>query len=88
MRAWPTRGVSGGPCGGSYALLVGLVRNLVDNAIRYRSSHATVNVTVSRQAGRVRLTVDDSGPGISGPDRPCESARSHGEDSSLDGLRG
>jgi two-component system sensor histidine kinase QseC len=56
------------PVNGDETLLAVLVRNLVDNAIRYCPSHATVKVTVSRQAGHVRLKVDDSGPGMGEPD--------------------
>ena len=42
-----------------------LVRNLVDNAIRYSPAAATVKVTVSRQKNHVRLKIEDSGPGLS-----------------------
>jgi two-component system sensor histidine kinase QseC len=54
---------------GDATLLGVLVRNLVDNAIRYSPEEAVVNVTVDRQAGGVRLTVEDSGPGMNPADR-------------------
>jgi len=51
---------------GEGTLLAVLVRNLVDNAIRYSPDEATVAVTVARTDGTVRLTVEDSGPGMNG----------------------
>ena len=50
-------------------LLAVLVRNLVDNAIRYSPSDARVSVEISSTNVGVRLSVDDSGPGISEDDR-------------------
>lgn len=46
-------------------LLRVLIRNLVDNAIRYNSTRAIVKVSVLRVADRVRMIVEDSGPGLS-----------------------
>jgi signal transduction histidine kinase len=37
---------------------------LIDNACKYSPDAGTVAVTVTTDAGRIRLTVDDSGPGI------------------------
>jgi signal transduction histidine kinase len=37
---------------------------LLDNACKYSPDGGTVRVAVATEAGRVRLTVDDSGPGI------------------------
>jgi two-component system sensor histidine kinase QseC len=45
-----------------------LVRNLVDNALRYSPDGARVQVSVAAQAGRVVLQVQDSGPGMSEAD--------------------
>jgi two-component system sensor histidine kinase TctE len=45
-------------------LLRAMVANLVDNAIRYTPAHGCVTVTLERDAGEVRLLVEDSGPGI------------------------
>jgi len=45
-------------------LLAVLVRNLVDNAVRYSPAGARVQVSVRRHAGRVVLRVEDSGPGV------------------------
>ena len=51
---------------GDEAWLGVLVRNLVDNAIRYSPPGAEVQVSVGADAqGRVALSVDDSGPGLS-----------------------
>lgn len=41
-----------------------LVRNLIDNAIRYSPAGAQVAVATGVQDGQVCLTVDDTGPGI------------------------
>jgi len=37
---------------------------LLDNACKYSPEGGTVSVAVSNESGRVRLTVDDAGPGI------------------------
>jgi two-component system, OmpR family, sensor kinase len=41
-----------------------LLRNLVDNAVRYTPAAGRVDVTVGSSAGAARLTVSDDGPGI------------------------
>ncbi len=46
-----------------------LLRNLVDNAIKYTPPSGRVDVEVCRVANRLVLTVDDSGPGIPEQDR-------------------
>lgn len=58
-------------CGipGDETLLAILVRNLVDNAVRYSPSAARVKVAVQRKAGHVVLSVEDSGPGLTEADR-------------------
>jgi len=54
---------------GEPTLLAVLVRNLVDNALRYCPAGARVVVGVSQSRGRVQLRVDDSGPGLAEVDR-------------------
>lgn len=54
---------------GNETLLAVLLRNLIDNAIRYSPPTARVKVGVRKQSGRVALSVEDSGPGLSGEDR-------------------
>lgn len=49
--------------------LTTLVKNLVDNAIRYTPEHGRVDLSVEREADRVMLRVADSGPGIPAADR-------------------
>jgi len=53
---------------GNATLLAVLVRNLVDNAVRYSPRAASVRVVVEQHAERVALTVEDSGQGLSGAD--------------------
>jgi two-component system sensor histidine kinase QseC len=50
---------------GDATLLAVLVRNLVDNAIRYCPANATVRVALAGNARRPQLTIEDSGPGLS-----------------------
>lgn len=46
-----------------------LVRNLVDNAIRYTPEGGKVDITVRRAQAQVVLQVDDTGPGIPAAER-------------------
>lgn len=41
-----------------------LLRNLVDNALRYSPEGARVRVRIARQGSQVQLQVEDSGPGL------------------------
>jgi two-component system sensor histidine kinase QseC len=49
---------------GDSTLLAVLLRNLVDNAVRYSASGGEVEVRVASDDGSVLLSVTDSGPGI------------------------
>jgi two-component system sensor histidine kinase QseC len=55
-----------GTCGvdAEATLLSVLVRNLVDNAMRYSPPGATVKVSIRQGPGGIELTVEDSGPGM------------------------
>jgi two-component system sensor histidine kinase QseC len=70
--------VEGGPVValGNPGLLAILVRNLVDNAIRY-SDGGSVRVEVLRGGSGARLVVTDQGPGIAPADRPALGQRFH-----------
>ncbi len=59
------------PCrvAGNDALAAALLRNLIDNALRYSPDGAAVQVTVSQVGDRVLLQVEDSGTGLSEADR-------------------
>lgn len=58
------------PVSGNETLLAVLLRNLVDNALRYSPDGATVRVTLDAAPGAgARLLVEDSGPGLSEADR-------------------
>lgn len=56
------------PVRGDPMLFAVLVRNLVDNAIRYSPARAGIHVEVERRQGRVRLSVEDGGPGMKDED--------------------
>jgi len=62
--------VEAGPCmvRGDETLLAVLVRNLVDNAIRYSPPSARIEVRVDGDPSGVRWCVEDSGPGLSQAD--------------------
>lgn len=55
------------PLDGNAPLLAALLRNLIDNALRYSPDGATVRVTL--QPAPPRLCVEDSGPGLAEADR-------------------
>jgi len=59
-----------GPCTvqGDATLLSVMLRNLVDNAVRYSPGGATVKLAVAAEHGAARLLLDDSGPGLSPAD--------------------
>ncbi|MFP3656271.1 sensor histidine kinase, partial [Burkholderia sp. SIMBA_052] len=44
--------------------IIALVRNLVDNAIRYTPDDGRVDLSVATTEGRATLRIRDSGPGI------------------------
>jgi two-component system OmpR family sensor kinase len=46
-----------------------LIRNLVENAVKYTPEGGTVDVAVHALAGEVKLSVEDSGPGIAPEER-------------------
>ncbi|VTU27985.1 Sensor protein QseC [Variovorax sp. PBL-H6] len=53
---------------GDETLLTVLVRNLVDNAVRYSPPSARITVRVACGASGVRLSVEDGGPGLADAD--------------------
>ena len=56
------------PMPGDATLLAVLVRNLVDNAIRYSPPSARIAIALASAPGRARLSIDDSGPGLADVD--------------------
>jgi two-component system sensor histidine kinase KdpD len=50
-------------------LLDGLVSNLVENVARHTAAPAPLEISARGEAGRVRLTIDDGGPGVAVADR-------------------
>jgi len=49
---------------GNPALLQILLRNLLDNSVKHTAPGTVVQVSISREAGQVNLSVSDNGPGI------------------------
>ncbi len=54
-----------------------LIRNLVDNAIRYTPVHGRVRVGLTKNTQRIELSVNDSGPGIPAEEREAVLRRFH-----------
>ncbi len=59
-----TLATSAAPVSGVTDDLERLVRNLVENAIRYTPEYGTITLTVRRDGARSLLLVEDTGPGI------------------------
>jgi len=59
----------GAATSGNRQLLVELVANLVDNALRYTPAGGTVTVRVQPRKDRIDVIVEDDGPGIPAADR-------------------
>lgn len=53
---------------GNDVLIAVLVRNLIDNALRYSPDGARINVQVAMESTQPVLRVDDSGPGMTEPE--------------------
>jgi signal transduction histidine kinase len=87
-----TSRVSAGPVRGDREELRRLVRNLLENAVRYAAT--TVRVTLHTEDSTVRLVVSDDGPGVDPVDRAhvfdrfyrADTARSRGSSGSGLGL--
>ncbi len=62
---------------GAPALLAILVRNLVDNAVRYGAAGGSARVEVVRDGAIGRLVVSDQGPGVPPADRAGLGQRFH-----------
>jgi two-component system sensor histidine kinase QseC len=57
------------PVAGHAGLIAILLRNLIDNAIRYSPAGASVQVRAARAGAAATLTVSDQGPGIAAAER-------------------
>lgn len=62
---WPGGAVAPMPLDGDPALIASLLRNLIDNAVRYGPRGGAVRVALEPD----RLVVEDSGPGLDGTQR-------------------
>ena len=65
------------PVAGQAGLLRVLVRNLVDNAIRYTAAGGRVAVRVEPSAEGMVLSVEDTGPGVAADELPLLGERFH-----------
>jgi two-component system sensor histidine kinase QseC len=70
---WPADGVEPMPVAGDPGLLASMLRNLVDNAVRYGPQGGRVRVTL----GADRIVVEDSGPGLDAEVRTHLGERFH-----------
>lgn len=59
----------GGQVEGQPEALMILLRNLIDNAIKYTPGGGTVDVSVLAEQGGMTVTIEDSGPGIPAAER-------------------
>ena len=74
---------------GDARLLGILLRNLIDNAIRYSPADTVVRVALDQKAGQPFLAVLDQGPGVAAAERDKLGGRFHrlaGTDASGTGL--
>jgi signal transduction histidine kinase len=54
---------------GDKDLLAGILANLIDNALKYAGSPATINIQVKETAQAISIIVQDNGPGIAANER-------------------
>ncbi|MFY2762589.1 ATP-binding protein [Arenimonas sp. MALMAid1274] len=71
--------VAPGQVVGDSASLDGLVRNLLDNALRYAPTGGRVHLGLHADQGQVQLSVEDSGPGVPADARERVFERFHRE---------
>jgi signal transduction histidine kinase len=60
---------------GDRQLMATAIASLLDNALKYSAAPSTVEITLLKSAGEVRLTVLDEGPGIPEQDLPRVTER-------------
>ena len=68
-------------------LLDGLVTNLVENVARHTSPPAPLEISATEDRGRVRLAVDDGGPGVSAAERDRLFEKFHRLPAAVEGSR-
>lgn len=73
--AFETDNETGTVITGHRDLLLILLRNLLDNAVRYSPAHTTVTTVLQKTAGRSVLVVKDEGPGIAPENREAALQR-------------
>ena len=62
---------------GNLPRLQRVLENLLDNAVSFSPPGGTVTVELTRQSGRIQLSVEDEGPGIAPEDRERIFERFH-----------
>lgn len=70
---WPPEGVAPLPLAGDATLVASMVRNLVDNAVRY----GPVGGRVTLRMAADRIEIDDEGPGLDAEQRAALGERFH-----------
>jgi two-component system, OmpR family, phosphate regulon sensor histidine kinase PhoR len=76
------------PVEGDPQLIQEVVLNLVENAIKYGACDSTVRVTTHEETGRVRVTIEDFGKGISAEELPRVTGKFYRGKNTLDGPPG
>jgi two-component system OmpR family sensor kinase len=69
-------------------MIARVVRNLIENARRHAGPDGTVAVSSAGDGGRLRISVDDDGPGIAPAERERVFDRFHRSDSARDRASG
>jgi len=60
---------------GNINLIEAMLRNLVDNAVRYSPAGSTVKISCTQTSNSINLIIEDSGPGISEQNRQAAIER-------------
>jgi signal transduction histidine kinase len=63
---------------GDHALLRSAIENVLRNAVRFTAEGTAVAVSLAREFGRVRVVIEDRGPGVPESEKDFRTVLSHG----------
>ena len=69
LTSTPLPGAAPARVAGAAPALRLLLRNLLDNAVKYTPEHGQIDLTIEARQGTWEVTVEDSGPGMAAADR-------------------